>query len=222
MSEEGRPPNKGAKASKKKAAPGKRPSKGAKGAGRKPAPKPAGEKRVAASAPDPTAARGIALVLLAIVLGFFLLAKGLDSEGAIVDTETGDVVKDDGSDDTTVDTVPDDGTPATSVLTPTTRPAAEVKVLVANGSGVSGAAGRVSEQLQPFGFLMVEPSNAPSTSVTIVYYAPGYQGEGEAVAAKLGVDAANVQPLPVPAPPINRIGDANVVVQLGPDVAPAG
>jgi len=217
-----RPPHKGPKAQKKAAAKKRPAKKKAPGKKRPSRSKESADRRPGSIAPEPTAARGIALVVLAIAIGFFLLAQGLDSEGSIVDTDTGDAVKEERSPDTTLETVPDDGSPATSVLTPTTRPAAEVSVLVANGSGVAGAAGRVTEQLQQFGFVMIEAANAPKTSVTVVYYVEGFQAEGESIAGKLGVDATSVQPMPEPVPPIDGVGEAKVLVQLGPDVAPAG
>lgn len=175
-------------------------------------------------APDPTAARGIALVALAVIAGFFLLAKGLDTEGALVNTDTGEVVRDepdDTGDDT--DTTTDDGGTDVSVLTPTTRPPADVAVLVANGSGVARAASRISEQLQPFGYLMLDPTNGSNTSSTLVYYVEGFQADAEAVAATLGVDVTNVAPMPDPVPSdIVGVADASVLVHLGPDIAPAG
>ncbi len=201
-----KPPNKGAKPTSKGAKPTKKPAK----------------KPPASASADPTAARGIALVVLAVVIGFFMLAKGLDAEDAIVDLDTGDVVKEEEATQETVpgETVPESNGPTESVLTPTTHVPAEVAVLVGNGSGVSGAAGAVSEQLQPSGYRLVEPSNAPQTTVTTIFYGEGYQADAEAVATSLGVDLANVKPMPQPPPPVDRLADANVFVQLGPDKAP--
>ncbi len=216
--EQRRPPTKGPRP----AAKGPKPSnKGAKPTKKK-APA-SGERRPAVTAPDPTAVRGIVLVVVAVIIGFFMLAKGLDTESAIVDLDTGDVVKPDDKPQETVpgQTVPDGTGPTDSVLTPTTRLAAEVAVLVGNGSGVSGAAGAVTEQLQPLGYKFVEPSNAAQTPTTIIYYGEGYQADAEAIAASLGVDVANVKPMPEPAPPVDRIAEANVFIQLGPDKAPA-
>lgn len=217
--EQRRPPSKGPRPASKGPKP---PNKGAKPTKKKAPAARGGERRPAVSAPDPTAARGIVLVVLAVIIGFFLLAKGLDAENAIIDADTGDVVKEEETQETAPgQTVPEGTGPSDSVLTPTTRPAAEVAVLVGNGSGVSGAAGTVSEQLQPFGYKIVEASNAAQTPTTIIYYGEGYQVDAEAVAGHLGVDLANVKPMPLPAPPVDRIAEANVFVQLGPDKAPA-
>lgn len=163
---------------------------------------------------------------LALILGFFLLAKGLDAEDALIDADTGDHVSPSASgdgDDVNGDTDPETGGPSVSVLTPTTRPAAEVSVLVANGSGIARAAGRVSEQLQPKGYVILDPTNAPETATTFVFYAEGYQADAEGVAVALGVAVANVVPMSDPPPAeIAGAGTANVLVQLGPDVVPSG
>jgi hypothetical protein len=175
--------------------------------------------------PDATAARGIALVALAMIVGVFLLLKGFDSEGTLVDGDTGQPVTtedgqngDDGESPTT-----DGGGPDVSVLTPTTRPPADVSVLVANGSGVARAAAGVSDQLQPLGYVMLDPTNGSDTSTTLVYYVEGYQADAEAIATRLGVDVTNVAPMPEPLPgDIVGVADAKVLVHLGPDKAPAG
>lgn len=204
MSAEGRPAGKGPGMSKGSGAGRDQPSKASVG-------------------PDPTAARGIALVALTIVVGFFLLAKGLDSEDAIVDLDSGSVVtttEPGGDPDTSGD---DGGTPALTIITPTTRPPADVRVLVANGSGVARAASRISDQLQPGGYVILDPTNAPETAATVVYFAEGFQADAEAVATTLGAAKTSVQAMPDPRPAeIEGSDQADVLVQLGPDVASAG
>jgi hypothetical protein len=174
--------------------------------------------------PDATAARGIALVALAMIVGVFLLLKGFDSEGTLVDGDTGQpVTTDEGQNGDDGESPTTDGGPDVSVLTPTTRPPADVSVLVANGSGVSGAAAAISERLQPNGYVMLDPTNGSDTSTTLVYYVEGYQADAEAIATSLGVDVTNVAPMPEPLPgDIVGVADAKVLVHLGPDLTTAG
>ena len=163
--------------------------------------------------------RGIALIAVAVVIGFVLLSSGLDDDG--VDVAAGDR-------DTTTTTAADDGTGTTAGggTTATTsavpKPPNEVRVLVANGSGVQGAAGTLNEQLKAKGYIGLDPKNAAKTvPATIVYFAEGFQREAAAVAQAIGADPTTVQALPNP-PPIEdpaQFQDANVLIVLGPDLA---
>jgi hypothetical protein len=93
-----------------------------------------------------------------------------------------------------------------------------VKVFVANGAGIQGAAGKAVETLTPLGYVAVAGNSPNRVQTTTVYYTEGYQAEAQGVAAALGAPAASVQPMPTP-PPIADIQGAQVLVVLGPDVA---
>jgi hypothetical protein len=101
------------------------------------------------------------------------------------------------------------------------RPASEVKVLVANGVGVSGAASKVAGSLQPIGYELMKPGNTVNREeLSQIQFAPGYATEAQAIAVTLGLPPASVQPLPAQAPVTNLQG-SNVLVIVGNDLANA-
>jgi LytR cell envelope-related transcriptional attenuator len=160
--------------------------------------------------------RGIVLVAVAAVLGFFLLR-------AIDDTGGGSSVA---TDDGTGGDATAEGSDTTEGATDTTappepRPPAEVVVLVANGSGVSGAAAEQATALQGGGYNVLEPTNAPANvDATEVWATEGYEPEAAALAASIGAPEGAVQPMPDP-PPMELQG-AHVLLVLGPDLASGG
>jgi hypothetical protein len=107
---------------------------------------------------------------------------------------------------------------------PVSHPAAEVKVLVLNGSGKSGVAKAGADALKPAGFTTLDPTNAKSTVATsVVYAAAGFEADAIAVAGILGLPPTVVKPLTAPPPAeIGDPADAAVVVVLGPESAAAG
>lgn len=153
--------------------------------------------------------RGAALVAVAVLIGVLLLARGLDGDD-LVPASDGD------GDEQTVGTSPG-GTSSTTATTATAGPRTpgEVRVLVANGSGVAGAAGRRTDELAAAGYATLEPANAAPVPTTQVLFAEGYEADAAAVATAVGAAPGAVQPLPDP-PPVDP-ADANVVVVLGPD-----
>jgi hypothetical protein len=161
--------------------------------------------------PNP-ASRGIILVVVGVVLGLILLAKG------------GGIGFDDDSSDVTIDTEDAAATTTTASTTtvPTTdRPPQSVKVVVANGSDVSGLAAKTAEFLAQTGYTSTVVTDSESqVSATVVYFAPGFESSAQAIARDLGLPETQVQALP---PGAKLAGeqptDAGVIVQLGPEVA---
>jgi hypothetical protein len=165
------------------------------------------------------AARGLILVAVAVVIGLILLASGLDDSAPVSvrasDDSSTDTVAGDGGNDSTVDTVPSSDT-----VNP-----ADVPVVVANGSGLEGAAGAVTEQLSALGYepgaaVDVSP-DAGETLLDTVYYitAPtSFEAQALKVAEDLGLGPDAVMAMPVPPPA--EIGLAGVLVVLGSQ--PAG
>lgn len=160
------------------------------------------------------AARGGALIAVAVVIGILLLWKGGvggdDSSAAIQDdgtstdegsaddssTETDDgsgsadedTASDEGADDESLavdDSATDDTTDAAPV-TPTARPVGEVKVMVANGAGESGLAGSQSGILTTAGYVAVAVNAAVATDISTVWYIDGYDADAIGVAEALG------------------------------------
>jgi hypothetical protein len=197
------------------------------------------------------AGRGFVLIGVAVVIGLLLLWRGLDSGDSVdVETGDGgtDVAADGGTDatdagadagtdtgtdagtdtatDGTTDAVSDGGTDAgaatsTTAATGTTRPPEQVTVLVANGSGTSGAAGTVTDKLKAVNFTTLEPANATPTTTSKVYYRPGYDQDAQEVARVVGATADLVLPVPDPTGVADNATDratqANVIVILGSD-----
>ena len=106
-----------------------------------------------------------------------------------------------------------------STTTTTTIPASRVSVLVANASGVTGAAEATTTKLQPGGWNLLTPVNATAqVTASNVYYVAGYQRPALAVATSLKLAATSVVPYTTSAP-ISTIGTAQVLVVVGPDLA---
>jgi hypothetical protein len=154
--------------------------------------------------------RGVVLVAVAVVLGFFVLR-------AIDDTGSGTPVA--GSDPTGSETTAGgDTTEAPGTTAPPARAPAEVIVIVANASGVQGAAAEQTEAIQGGGYQVAAAANAPdAVEATQVMPVPGFEAEAAVLAADIGAAEGAVVPLPDP-PPVDLAG-ANILVLLGPDLA---
>jgi hypothetical protein len=161
-----------------------------------------------------SAARGAALIALAVIIGIVLLQVIDDgTSGPIGD---GGNVSAGGTTPTTAPTTDNGGdgsssTSSTTAATPAKQPA-EVAVLVLNGSGRPGAATSRSNSLKAEGYQTKTPADAPQRQGTVVYYKPGYDRECTTVASIVG-GAPQVQPIPNPPPTGSET--ANCVVILG-------
>ena len=157
------------------------------------------------------ASRGFIIVGVAVVLGAILLlrAGGVGFQSADSGIEIS-------ADDTTTTTA----APTTTVPT-TDRAPSQVKVVVANGSEVSGLAGKTGQFLAQQGYSNSIAVDALSqVSVTTVYYSPGFESSAQAVARLLGLSSAQVQPLPDGSELTkDQPTDAGVIVVTGPEVA---
>ncbi|HEX6425536.1 MAG TPA: LytR C-terminal domain-containing protein [Acidimicrobiales bacterium] len=160
--------------------------------------------------------RGVVLVAVAVVLGFFVL-RAIDdtAAGPVETTESAEE-----SSDTTVaadDEAPDE-TDTTEAEAPPARDPGEVTVLVANASGVQGAAAGQTDAIQGGGYLVAQPTNAPDlVETTQVLAVEGYEAEAAVLAADIGAPEGAVNPMPDP-PPLDLAG-AQLLVLLGPDLA---
>jgi hypothetical protein len=117
-------------------------------------------------------------------------------------------------------TTPSTTHPATPTTTTTSaHPPSSVPVLVANASGVSGAAATVTNELQVGGWALQPPVNASAQVPTShVYYVAGQEQAATQIAKSLHLPASAVVPYTTAAP-ITSIGTAEVVVVVGPDLA---
>jgi hypothetical protein len=175
--------------------------------------------------------KGGILVFVALVLGTVLLLQGTGTDVEIASPDSGEDGTDDGE-GTPGTTEPSDdgpdGTTATTGATTTTaseaRAPEEVTVLVANGSGIPGAAGLFGDTLEAQGYIIAEPDNTPTpVSTSSVYYIPGFEAEARALASTAGLDVdaeGVVAEVPEPVPTLDAsMGAANLLVILGPDLA---
>ncbi len=165
--------------------------------------RPPSRDRSAAARSASMAGRGVFVVLVAAGIGLLVLKNGF------ADGSTGSVSA---------------GTTTTAVATTTTAPGATTtaapnpaaaKVLVANGSGVSGAAGKVTTFLKGKGFATLPATDATTKDYaeTIVYHLEGFQNQAASVSQQLG--GAKVGGLVPNPPPVASMGDANVLVVVG-------
>ena len=160
--------------------------------------------------PDP-AARGLILVGVGVVLGLILLLRA-----GGVGFQSGDGPVDIATEDTTTTTV----APTTTVPT-TDRAPQQVKVVVANGSEVTGLAGKTGQFLAQQGYSnSVATDSTSQVSVTTVYYSPGFEASAKALARLLGLNASQVQELPSGAELAdNQPTDLGVLIIAGPEIA---
>jgi hypothetical protein len=166
------------------------------------------------SGPDPASVRGLAVLAVAVVLGFLLLG-GSDELNISTTSQSGP----DATTTSTTFTVPDQSsTTAPAAGDQPAKPPAEVKVIVLNGSGgvAKGVAGTSTEKLKELGYQTADPANAAAEETTVVYFADGFEGNAQAIKTALKLSGSVA--------PLTGIGgadvkDANVVVVLGADAA---
>jgi hypothetical protein len=179
----------------------------------------------AASTPPPqdaddprTRTVGIILIVVAVLIGVVLLAKGFSQEDGLVSTAA---PADDRTTTTTQAAAPggtnESGEETTTTTAAAANAPASVTVLVANGSGKSGVAATNATKLKTAGYTKVDTTNSPTTSKSAVYYASGAQADAQAVATALGLDPSVVAAVPSP-PPVDLAG-ATVLVVIGSDKA---
>ena len=119
---------------------------------------------------------------------------------------------------TTTTSTPATTTSTTTSTVPQPVPAAQVRVKVFNGSGVAGAAGRLTARITESGYASLPPANAPrSYSSSVIYYA---SSEHSANARQLlddvdlaGATIAGLLPDPSPV----DAGQADLIVIIGRD-----
>lgn len=156
--------------------------------------------------------RGVVLVAVAVVLGFFVL-RAIDDTGA--GPSTADVETTDGGETESGDST---APPESDATTVPPRPPGEIVVLVANGSGVSRAAAAQTELIQGGGYQVGVPGNYEAgVESTQVLAVAGYDAEAAVLASAIGAPEGAVQPMPEP-PPVELAG-AHLLVLLGPDLA---
>lgn len=127
-----------------------------------------------------SAAKGIAVVAVFVILGVIILWRVPRSDG----TGSGGSARTTTTSSTTT-TVAQSTTTAVVSMT-------GVKILVVNAAGVANAAGKIANQLKQQNLETLPPGNAVQTGAnqTSVYYADTFKAAGDKVAQLLGLPAA--------------------------------
>ena len=194
------------------------------------------------------AIKGVVLVLALIAAGAFVLARGLDDDGdfapvatepttepTMAPEEISDPVEvpSNGGDETTdPDPAPDETQPTTPAPEVTQAPAPDpeeelecrdpstIGVLVANTTDISGAAGRLSGELNAANYVTLQPVNASAQTSSAFYFRAGYEVDARCIANLLGVGAGPFFPMSDPPPAgitLETLGNAYVLILIGPD-----
>lgn len=179
------------------------------------------------AAPRSMTGRTIAITLVALVLGGYVLNKGFHkpakistgSSGAAVTVAPGGSAKPTTTVKGAVTTAaPGAVTTTATIVAPTTAPVnASVALLVANGAEKAGIAGRVSAVLQTKGYtgVMAPPTNTLAVvSTSTVYFTAGNDRLAAVVAKDLKI--ATVAAMP-PTAPVKELRNAGILVSLGTD-----
>ncbi|HBQ03939.1 MAG: hypothetical protein MB55_09150 [marine actinobacterium MedAcidi-G3] len=200
------------------------------------------------SRPNNAAAiRGALLVVVAVVVGIYLL-RGTDTptldtapsaSPTTVQTSESEVSAEaDGGESSTETTLPGISVATTNPETASDaddsdagtmvgfegRPNAEVSVQVANSTSVRGAAGRTTDVLKTKGFITKSPMNMKGTALdrTRVHYKPGNIIEAGNIAILLGLDDKNdVYKMPQDLSAFGDFEDPHILIALGIDKASA-
>ena len=152
---------------------------------------------------------GAALVVVAVLIGLVLLGKGFSDDGGFLSTTN----KSSSGGSHTSTTVAGHATTTTEAVDPAT-----VHVYVANASGKSGAAGKVSTVLAGKQYPAPAVGNAATAATTMVYFVPGQASQAQLVASSLDLPASSVAAMPTP-PPVSNLGTSTVLVVIGTDGA---
>ncbi len=185
------------------------------------------------------AGKGVLLLGVFVAIGIIVLSEGFnDTTGrseslsipAVTEepkeqantTEEETVAEEETATEGTESTVPVQEAPVSSSES-VLHPPAEVRVLVANGTEVGGAAGAIREVLiSDQGYNGLPPVNATTEEVpefSFVYYANGYELDARNVGLIIGADSANILPIPA-ALPVTDLAEANILILLGSDLYP--
>jgi LytR cell envelope-related transcriptional attenuator len=156
------------------------------------------------------AAKGAALIGLAVIIGIVLLNVVDDgSDGPVADDDTAATTTTGAPADTT--TPPE--TPTTVDEVPAKTPA-ELAVLVLNGGAPQGSAKSMADDLKVKGYTnSLPPSDWSGKNQTgnVVLCKPGLDQEAAALATAVA-EGTPVEPFPDPAPPGSETADCVVVV----------
>ena len=168
-----------------------------------------------------TSARGIALLVGAVVIGIVLL-RATEPPSSLADAAEGPVREVTTTAPPTTEEPADEESTTSSSSSTTEEPADEDApvVLVANAANEAGVAGRLTAAIEQADLLVAPPANATiDASTSTVYFAPGFE-EAAADVAELFDPPPRTAPMPDP-PPVaaGDLAGATVILVAGPDLA---
>lgn len=172
------------------------------------------------------AARGVAVIVGAVLLGVFLMVRGVDDNSVAADEASSTTVaaeQDAGAvtsaAEDVVTTLPAEEAPVEDTLGAQRNPS-EVLTLALNGTSPAqpGLAGSTRDRLQAAGYGTADPKNADTPGPSAILFVEGFESEARAVAELFGVDpAAVVKPFDAATSPITDTQSANIIVMAGSD-----
>lgn len=169
------------------------------------------------------AARGIAVIVGAVLLGIFLMVRGVEDNSVAADEVTESTVSATTTvpgDEDVVTTVPPEVEPDPDTTLGPQRPPAEVLTLALNGTSPiqSGVAGQTRDRLTAAGYSSADPKNADTPGPSVILFTEGFESDARAIAELFAVDpAAVVKPFDAATSPISDTQSANVIVMAGSD-----
>ena len=133
--------------------------------------------------------RTLAVTGAVLLLGGFVVYKGISKPTALASTGAGTPSVTTAPKGTVTTTATGSSTTAAAIIAPTTVPVnAKVDVYVANGAEIAGIAGRVSTALQKKGYqLRLPPTNATPGEASTVFYVAGNERLAALVAKDLNI-----------------------------------
>ena len=156
--------------------------------------------------------RGIALIVVAVVVGVVLL-RNTDKSTSFTPKPTGSAA----TSETTSTTVAAGSSTSTTVAAKAHDPS-QVTILVANGTGgIKGAAKTIADKLTASNYVLKPSVDTKSPAEgSVVYFAAGYEPDARRVAALLTPPPA-VQPMPAVLP-VTDLARANLLVIVASDL----
>ena len=185
------------------------------------------------------AGKGVLLIIAVITAGIIVLNQGFDKDNSATSVPVPSTQETQETEEQNQEIEQETTTPSqdsseknngeevnegsSSTSTSVLHPPAEVRVLVANGTDVTGAAGATLDTLVAnAGYNGVGAVNDLGEEVlleTFIYYSQGYDLDAQNVRLIINADSGNVLPLPEILP-IDDLSDANVLVHVGADLFP--
>ncbi|MCB1029546.1 MAG: LytR C-terminal domain-containing protein [Microthrixaceae bacterium] len=161
--------------------------------------------------PQANAGRGVALVLVAVLIGGLLIWKnpGTGQVTTSPDLHSATSTTAEGGDE------PDDTTTTTAAPDTTAVAQEELTITVANASGVGGAAGNISDKLKAAGYVQVAALNGNQGQPTKVFFDGDTQADAVAVATAIGLPESTVEARPSEVAIEDAGKTAQVIVILG-------